>query len=224
METNPTCNFCGSIEFGEYNGWPARRCVTCNSLGRHRAVKEVLLDIGALDPAVLGRDRALHLAPEESLSAELSRAYGSEYYAMDKEPKNFPHVQCMKLEVSQLQIFPDQHFNLILHNHVLEHLPGSYKTHITEFVRLLRPGGVMVFTVPLYRNLPSVEFGELNDANTRTDLFGQSDHVKILGSDFIAFFDSLPGRFEQVDLPEERAARVKVHKSLNPVFVYRACI
>jgi len=64
-----------------------------------------------------------------------------------------------------LSVFPDQHFDFIYSTMVLQHMPPELALSYTdEFARILRPGGLVVFTVPtepsdtmigrLYRVLP----------------------------------------------------------------------
>lgn len=48
-----------------------------------------------------------------------------------------------------LALFPDATFDLVLSLIVLQHIENRYKSgYLREFVRVLRPGGVAVFTVP----------------------------------------------------------------------------
>lgn len=62
------------------------------------------------------------------------------------------------INVSQtLSIFPDNHFELVYSSIVLQHVPQreAILSYIAEFVRVLRPGGLLVFQVPTflpYRN------------------------------------------------------------------------
>jgi SAM-dependent methyltransferase len=48
-----------------------------------------------------------------------------------------------------LSLFPDQHFDLIYSNLVLQHMAPPYsRRYIEEFVRVLAPGGAAVFQIP----------------------------------------------------------------------------
>jgi len=50
---------------------------------------------------------------------------------------------------SDLQIFPDDSFDLVYSKIVLQHVEPRYsKSYIREFVRVLRPGGLMAFQIP----------------------------------------------------------------------------
>ncbi|MFW5474271.1 class I SAM-dependent methyltransferase [Knoellia sp. CPCC 206450] len=52
-------------------------------------------------------------------------------------------------ESSDLSLFADDTFDLVLSIIVLQHIPNELKTgYLEEFVRVLRPGGVAAFTVP----------------------------------------------------------------------------
>lgn len=52
-------------------------------------------------------------------------------------------------EAADLSLFGDDTFDLVLSIIVLQHIPNAFKTtYLKEFVRVLRPGGIAVFTVP----------------------------------------------------------------------------
>lgn len=53
---------------------------------------------------------------------------------------------------SDLHIFTDNFFDMIYTTLVLQHLPNSYlmKSYITEFVRILKPSGLLVFQLPTH--------------------------------------------------------------------------
>ena len=51
--------------------------------------------------------------------------------------------------VSDLRLFPDDHFDFIYSNIVLQHMePGYSRKYIQEFIRILVPGGLVVFQLP----------------------------------------------------------------------------
>jgi 2-polyprenyl-3-methyl-5-hydroxy-6-metoxy-1,4-benzoquinol methylase len=49
--------------------------------------------------------------------------------------------------------YPDDHFDLITVNHVLEHVPSPART-LRELRRILKPGGTLLLATPQSRNLP----------------------------------------------------------------------
>jgi SAM-dependent methyltransferase len=56
---------------------------------------------------------------------------------------------------TDLRLFPDRHFDLVLSMIVLQHIPRRpvIRGYIAEFVRVLKPGGVAVFQLPSYITL-----------------------------------------------------------------------
>jgi len=55
-------------------------------------------------------------------------------------------------EVDDLELFPSESFDFIYTNIVLQHmLPAYSKSYIREFMRVLKPGGIMVFQLPSER-------------------------------------------------------------------------
>ncbi len=51
-----------------------------------------------------------------------------------------------------LGMFPDDHFDMVCTLLVLQHLPSRYavRTYISEFVRIVKPDGLIVFQLPRY--------------------------------------------------------------------------
>jgi SAM-dependent methyltransferase len=193
------CNICGSTEFSDFGVKPRAnaRCQGCGSLERHRALRHVLGIEGRLSDRK-GVDRCLQLAPEKVTHDYLAAAYGAGYLPADLSPAMYPYAKCLKLRLPEgFEIFPEGYFQLIVHNHVLEHVPGSYRAHIDEFHRLLQVGGAMAFTIPetgISKGVrETVEGGErLPSDEDRLREHGQGDHVRTFGLDLL---DHLAARF-----------------------------
>ena len=214
------CNLCGSRTFQPFRGRPAEQCARCGSLARHRTawdVYERLLLAGE-------RGRVLHLAPEPALYDLLRSRLGAGYVTADAAPELYPHAPCLKLFFPRdFAIFPDGYFDAILHNHVLEHIPGHYGDHLLAFTRLLAPGGRMIFSFPGPYADPTREGGEhLANDKERLEQFLQEDHYKLIGSDFFETLANLPGG-SPVDsgLTDERRAELSVRPGKAPVFVWQ---
>lgn len=137
----------------------------------------------------------LHLAPESALSARIREVFGPGYLAADANPGAYS-TPCKKVKFpDDFGLFPDRHFDFILHNHVLEHIPGSFRDHVNEFCRMLKPGGCMIFSVPgPTTNRITIEGGEhLSSDAERLAKFGQHDHFKLFGQDLAQHMASIPG-------------------------------
>lgn len=213
------CNICGNSKFIDFNGRSQVQCVTCKSLERHRLVRWTLEELGYLKPEI--KRRMLHLAPEEMTHRYMAQAFGGGYICSDPFPEKYPHAQCLKLALPEgFGIFPQNYFDLILHNHVLEHIPGDYKEHLVSFHNLLRPFGQMIFTIPgVSQKTLSIQGGEsLSSDAERVRIHGQSDHYKSFGYDFIEFFSQLSGKLITMKIPEN--IRTELRATDDPIYIW----
>jgi ubiquinone/menaquinone biosynthesis C-methylase UbiE len=114
-----------------------------------------------------GRDRALDFGCGVGrLSAALAGHFG-EVVGVDISPPMLERAReldrgegrCRFVlnEAADLSLFEDASFDLVLSSIVLQHLsPDLQRDYLREFVRVLRPGGVIVVDLP-GRTLPSVK-------------------------------------------------------------------
>ena len=192
--TNPRCNICGNNEFLEFRGRPLEECSKCKSRARHRTAWHVYER--HLFDNEFAQQRVLHLAPEAAIHNDLKSRLGAAYLTADPFPEKYPHAQCLKIFFPQdYEIFPNGYFTTILHNHVLEHIPGSFENHLLSFKRLLRVGGKMIFSIPgPYEDRKTIEGGEkLATDQERLEQFLQEDHFKLFGNDFVEKLASIEG-------------------------------
>jgi ubiquinone/menaquinone biosynthesis C-methylase UbiE len=99
----------------------------------------------------------------------------------------------VQTDVTQL-CFSDNCFDVVICNHVLEHVPEDGKA-LSEIYRVLKPGGWASLQVPIVGDHTHEDL-TIRDPSTRTRLYGQSDHVRQYGTDFAnrikaAGFDAL---------------------------------
>jgi SAM-dependent methyltransferase len=217
------CNICGGSTFEEYRGRPSERCSTCGSKARHR----IALDVYErhLFPVCQPGEPVLHLAPEAFLCPVLRKRLGKGYVAADAAPERYAHASAVKLVLpGDFDAFGEGHFRAILHNHVLEHIPGRYRDHLAAFARWLMPGGVMIFSVPgPYGQQETREGGEfLSSDAERLELFLQEDHLKLFGRDFAIHLAQMPGGTLLPDgVTDERRAELGVRPGKAPFFIWR---
>ncbi len=81
--------------------------------------------------------------------------------------------------------FEDNHFDVVLCNHVLEHVADDIKA-MREIHRVLKPGGWALMQVPFFSPVPGTTFEDntITDSKERERLFGQDDHVRKYGKDY----------------------------------------
>jgi len=75
--------------------------------------------------------------------------------------------------------FRDQTFDVVICNHVMEHV-GDDSVAMAEVHRILKPGGWAMLQVPIALNLDhTIEDPTATTDQQRIDRFGQEDHVRL---------------------------------------------
>lgn len=167
------CNLCGGRAFTDMPKRPAVRCAACGSLERTR-VAGLHVDQLALPP----RATILHFAPELGLHRLLKAIGGDRYRALDIDPSLYPGRDAEPFDLCR-DVFnlPAGEADLIVHNHVLEHLECNWTAVLVRLARALKPAGTMLFSMPV---LP----GDFTDALTtaprdeKLARFGPMLHVR----------------------------------------------
>lgn len=161
------------------NGRVGVRCASCGSLERTRALK-LVLDHLKLPQA---NSTVLHFAPEAGLARCLSEASPSGYDGVDISPENFPNLKVRKFDIiTDCPSLPSNHYDLILHSHVAEHIPCNLAFMFYHFSRALKPSGFHVFCIPIMSGHYDEYFGPLT-SDEAVRRFGQNDHVRRFGID-----------------------------------------
>ena len=140
--TCPICNFSAKNFIHLSNSleisWNSA-CPNCNSRSRHRGLIFLYHEILKNKTKM----RILHFAPEPTLEKEIRKYKQHKYFTTDYNIKrvDFPGEDIQKLN------FDDSEFDLILVNHVLEHVLDDKKA-LSEISRVLNKNGVAVITIP----------------------------------------------------------------------------
>ncbi len=136
----------------------------------------------------------LHFAPEQAFYKRFRKMRNLNYTTTDL---NSPLAD-VKADICNLP-FKDNSYDIILCNHVLEHIPDDTKA-MQELYRVLKPKGMGVFQIPqeLNRNL-TFEDNSITDKKERAKIFGQYDHVRVYGLDYFDKLRSIGFNVEEVD-------------------------
>lgn len=139
--------------------------------------------------------RVLHFAPEQAFHKRFKNLKHLNYTTTDL---NSPLAD-VKADICQLP-FQDNSFDVILCNHVLEHIEDD-TTAMKELYRVMTPGGWGVFQVPQdLDRAETFEDPDITDRIERARIFGQYDHVRIYGRDYFDKLRSVGFTVEEVDL------------------------
>ena len=136
----------------------------------------------------------LHFAPEQCFLNRFRNLKNLRYTTTDLESP----ISDVKADICNLP-FKDNNYDIILCNHVLEHIPDDTKA-IQELYRVMKPGGYGVFQIPQDLGLATTfEDDTITDKAERAKIFGQYDHVRIYGRDFFDKLRSFGFTVEEVD-------------------------
>jgi SAM-dependent methyltransferase len=173
------CPACGnsSSRFNPYGIVPREdaQCPHCGSLERHRLLWLFLKknsDLFAEKP------KMLHVAPESFLESIFMKQLGSNYLTADL----FNPDAMVKMDICDIQ-YPENSFDAIYCSHVLEHVPDDKKA-MREFCRVLKTEGWAILNVPITRE-KTFEDPSIVDPKLRLKAFGQEDHVRCYGQDYV---------------------------------------
>ncbi|PIB29793.1 class I SAM-dependent methyltransferase [Maribacter sp. 4G9] len=144
--------------------------------------------------------RVLHFAPEQAFYKRFRELKNLEYVTTDL---NSPLAD-VKADICNLP-FESNRFDVILCNHVLEHIPNDTKA-MEELYRILKPGGWGVFQIPqdLQRE-KTFEDNSIIDKRERAKIFGQYDHVRIYGRDYFEKLRSIGFKVEEINMTSKMA-------------------
>lgn len=129
--------------------------------------------------------RILHVAPEKCLREKLMALSGVDYTAGDKHEPGYSYPSgTADLDITSIG-YPNDHFDLILCSHVLEHVTDDRRA-MHELHRVLKPGGLGILMVPIaLGNDRTLEDASVTDPKERVRLYGQFDHVRLYGRDYV---------------------------------------
>jgi SAM-dependent methyltransferase len=188
-----TCNFCGATYKKFVPEYPSPDiagaihdnaviagfgdnvyCPQCLSKNRERLIKAVIEKHLAINAST----RILHFSPEKNLYRWLRHI--ADITTVDKAPRFYTTIDPNIREADATHLeFDDNSFDLLIANHILEHIPDDRKA-MRELYRVLKPNGAAILQVPYSETLSNtLEEPSINDPKRQAVLFGQQDHVRI---------------------------------------------
>jgi len=138
--------------------------------------------------------KVLHFAPEQAFYKRFKKLKKLDYTTTDL---NSPLAE-VKADIRNLP-FDDEHFDVILCNHVLEHIPNDQKA-MSELFRVLKPGGWAILQIPQdLKRETTFEDDSITDKKERARIFGQYDHVRVYGRDYFDKLRAIGFKVTEVD-------------------------
>lgn len=152
-------------------------CPFCRSHDRERHIYMFFDRLGLW--TLFSRATILHFAPERNLKRAIENLNPGDYILADL----FPAAEdVQKIDITEI-VLPDEHVDLIICNHVLEHVQDDEKA-VSELYRVLKKGGFAVLQTP-YSSILANSFSDPNidSDELRSRFYGQADHVRVYGYD-----------------------------------------
>lgn len=153
-----------------------RLCPSCLSLERHR-----LLWLYLRDSTDFFKDKykVLHIAPEQTFLKRFKALNNLDYTTADLvSPIADIHFDVMQIPLE------DNSFDVVICNHVLEHVKNDI-TAMKEIFRILKPRGWAILQVPINTKFETTyEDESIITSKEREKAFGQYDHVRWHGNDY----------------------------------------
>lgn len=153
-----------------------RFCPVCKSLARHRFVWTYFQQVNLL---IHGKNlHILHIAPEDAIRDLFLSIPGVHYISGDLDSKKAMET----IDICAIN-YPANSFDLIFCSHVLEHVEDDLQA-LREFHRVLSSEGQLMLMVPMLGG-KTFQDPSITNPIDRERLFGQLDHVRAYGSDFV---------------------------------------
>lgn len=184
------CNICGSEQEAEVFGRETVTCKKCSSTSRYRAV------VNCLAMELFGKSLILEHFPEDKRCISGIGLSDWDGYAKPLsrklDYKNTYYHKAPFLDIRNIPIEAKGRYDFLISSDVLEHVPPPVSIAFRNSFEVLKPGGVMVFTVP-YTDGPTIEhFPELHDFKIkRKMLVGKKKLVNRTNDGCIQTFENL---------------------------------
>jgi len=123
--------------------------------------------------------KVLHMAPEQCFINRFKKLKNLDYTTADL----YSPIVDVKADILDLP-FNDNSFDIVICNHVLEHIIDDKKA-MQELYRVLKPNGMGIFQIPQDLSLETTyEDFSITSEEERAKHFGQYDHVRVYGKDY----------------------------------------
>jgi len=177
-------------------------CYNCGSIDRERLIFTYLQKVYKLSDR--NKDlKILHFAPGKFVSKAIRKLNFTDYIWADLHAPGYEYSEYV-INMDVLDIpYEDNHFDLIICNHVLEHVSTSLDAK-KELYRVLKKGGTAILQVPISKiSKETIEDLSITDPKEREAAFGQFDHVRIYGQDYKERLQKAGFKVERINISRQ---------------------
>ncbi|WPL18304.1 biotin biosynthesis protein BioC [Thiorhodovibrio winogradskyi] len=179
-------------------------CPQCGAHDRERHMLMYLRASGLLKH--MSNWSILHFAPEKRLSQCIAAQKPLRYMRCDLYPSS---EDIERVDIQHMP-FETNTFDLLLANHVLEHVDAPVMA-LTEIQRVIKPGGHAILQTPYSPKLHHTwEDPGIDTDQARREAHGQEDHVRLYGKDIFE-------RFCSTGLTSKIASHAELLSDIDPV-------
>jgi len=158
------------------------KCPDCGAVERHRALWLYFKYKAKIfsDREYTNGYKLLHFAPEAAFYTIFKSMKNIDYYPVDIDPTKTEIREIIDIQSINYQ---DEMFDIIICNHVLEHISCDY-TAMNELHRVLKENGAAYITVPVFNIEKTIEDSSYNTPDLRLQHYGHKAHKRMYGKDF----------------------------------------
>jgi len=149
-------------------------CPVCSNSDRERLYALYLLSLS--EKGKINKDMLmLEIAPFYALSNFIRNRIPITYRTCDLNLENVDD----KVDITDMNIYSSEQFDIILCSHVLEHIKEETKA-LTEIYRILKKDGIAVIMVPILLSIEeTIENDEYDTPEKKWKYYGHGDHVRM---------------------------------------------
>lgn len=177
-------------------------CVKCDSMDRDRLLFAYLNhEMNVFQD--LKEYSILHLAPEWRLTELFQKYQYKEYVCTDKFMPGYKYPShTIDMDIMNIT-FTEGTFDLVICNHVLEHISDDIAA-MKELYRVLKNNGTAILQVPISAILKNTyENPDVITDEQRIEHYGQYDHVRIYGQDYVSRLQLVGFKVNRVNISKK---------------------